>query len=146
MIVRKNIKTTAYYLSIFFSWWLYNYTLKLFMCWIIIDCLSSCFSSCCEKKPPSARVELHGPHTVLDELELVIRKKLEADQLPISKFATKEGDLLTVTMYRKGKTYEVYNGSSTTDYQLISKRIEKKVRWYSGLKMLRNSMKPAFER
>jgi hypothetical protein len=66
---------------------------------------------------------MRGPLHALDQVELAIRRRVAEDRLPISKFKAKGEDSLNVVMYRKGKMYQIYQGSSTTDYEEISRLV-----------------------
>ncbi len=92
------------------------------MCWVLINCLTSCCDS--EEKAPKARLEIRGPPAAIQQLESTIRQSCPANKLGISCFTTRSSDTMQVVLYRKGNSYQIYEGSPNTDLNEISRTVQ----------------------
>jgi hypothetical protein len=86
---------------------------------MIMNCIGSLFGSN-DTAQPKARVEAVGPNRQeLLRLQSAIYNYVTAAQVTVSIFESKSAASLQVLLYKKGRTYQIYNGASDVDYEGI---------------------------
>lgn len=80
---------------------------------MLINCIGSLFRS---SEPSKARVEIVGSdRKVLAQLQQSLYARLTGNGLTVSAFVARSAEELQVVLYSKGKTLQIYKGSSTVD-------------------------------
>lgn len=85
---------------------------------MLINCIGSLFKS---SEPSKARVEIVGrDRKVLAQLQQSLYARLSSNSLNVSAFVASSAEDLQVILYNKGKTLQIYKGSSTVDPEEIA--------------------------
>lgn len=85
---------------------------------MLINCIGSLFKSA---EPAKARVEIVGrDRKVLAQLQQSLYARLSTNTITVSAFVASSAEDLQVVLYSKGKTLQIYKGSSGVDPEEIA--------------------------